>query len=164
VTLNAANDIKNLESFQSNFTQSINSSGGKTIEYKGEVFIKNNGKILWKYKTPIEKNVFILTNLVIIDEPELEQAIFTQLQNEINIIKLLKESKKINDNTYIANIDETDYLIEASKDNTNIDNIQYKDKLDNKVKIKFENPISNLEISEDIFKFTAPDHYDIIRK
>ena len=163
-TFNAAADIKNLESFKSDFTQSIKSINDKVIEYKGEVFIKNTGKILWKYKTPIEKNVYILNDFAIVDEPELEQAIYTQLQSEINIIKLLNTAKKINENSYIANIDDTDYLIESSKDTNEIEIIKYKDKLDNSVEIKFTNQISNKEINDGIFKFTAPEHYDIIRK
>lgn len=163
-TINASADIKNLKSFKANFTQSIKSINDKMIEYKGQVFIKNTGKILWKYKTPIEKNVYILNDFAIIDEPELEQAIYTQLQSEINIIKLLNTSKKINENSYIANIDDTDYLIESSKDTKQIEIIKYKDKLDNSVEIKFENQVSNENINDDIFKFTAPEHYDIIRK
>ena len=164
MTLNAVADIKNLESFKANFTQSIKSINNKIIEYKGEVFIKNTGKILWKYKTPIEKNVYILNDFAIIDEPELEQAIYTQLQSEINIIKLLNTSKKINENSYITNIDDTDYLIESSKATNEIEIIKYKDKLDNSVKIKLTNQISNKNIEDDIFRFTAPEHYDIIRK
>ena len=163
-TFNAAADIKKLETFKADFTQSIKSINNKIIEYKGEVFIKNTGKILWKYKTPIEKNVYILNDFAIVDEPELEQAIYTQLQSEINIIKLLNTSKKINKNSYIANIDDIDYLIEGSKDSDEIEIIKYKDKLDNSVEIKFENQISNKEINDDIFKFSAPEHYDIIRK
>ena len=161
IAINAPADIKNLESFKANFTQSIKSINDKIIEYKGEVFIKNSGKILWKYKTPIEKNVYILSDFAIIDEPELEQAIYTQLQSEINIIKLLNTSKKINENTYLANIDDIDYLIEVS---SQIKLIKYKDKLDNNVEIKFQNQITNENIQDDIFKFTAPEHYDIIRK
>ncbi|KAB7885806.1 LolA-like outer membrane lipoprotein chaperone [Poseidonibacter ostreae] len=161
---NASADIKNLKSFTADFTQSIKSINDKTIEYKGEVFIKNSGKILWKYKTPIEKNVYILNDFAIVDEPELEQAIYTQLQSEINIIKLLNTSKKINENSYIANIDDIDYLIESSNDTKQIEIIKYKDKLDNSVEIKFENQVSNEEINDGIFKFTAPEHYDIIRK
>lgn len=161
---NASMDIKKLETFKAGFTQSIKSTTGKTIEYKGEVFIKNSGKILWKYKTPIEKNVYILNNFAIIDEPELEQAIYTQLQNEINIIKLLKTSKKLNENTYVTNVDGVDYLIETSNAKNTIENIRYKDKLDNSVKILFVDSIVNKQIEDEIFKFTAPEYYDIIRK
>ena len=89
-----ANDIKNLDSFKANFSQIITSTSDNIIEYKGEVFIKKSGKILWKYKTPVEKNVYINDNFAVVDEPELEQAIFTELESEINIIKLLNSSKK----------------------------------------------------------------------
>jgi len=164
IAINANADIKNLKSFEASFTQSIKSVNNKVIEYKGKVFIKNTGKILWKYESPIEKNVYIINDFAIIDEPELEQAIYTQLQSEINIIKLLETSKKINNNDFIANIDGLDYLIETSENTNKIEEIKYKDKLDNNVEIKFENQVINKEISEDIFKFTAPSHYDIIRK
>ncbi len=161
---NSAVDIKKLETFKAQFTQIIESSSGKTIEYKGDVFIKNTGKILWKYKTPIEKNVYILNNFAIIDEPELEQAIYTQLQNEINIIKLLQSAKEIEKNKYLTNIDNTDYIIEVSNETSKISKISYKDKLENSVEINFENSIENNEINDSVFKFSAPDYYDIIRK
>lgn len=158
----ALDDIKNLKSFKADFSQKITSGSGSIIDYTGEVFIKNDGKILWKYKTPVIKNVYVLKDYAIVDEPELEQAIYTQLENEVNIIKLLNESKKINATTYVAKIDEVDYLIETSKDS--IKNIKYSDKLDNKVEILFNSVEQNSDIDENIFNFTAPTYYDIIRK
>lgn len=164
IAINANADIKKLESFEADFTQSIKSINNKLIEYKGKVFIKNTGKILWKYQSPIEKNVYILNDFAIVDEPELEQAIYTKLQSEINIIKLLQTAKKINENNFIAKIDDIDYLIKTSKNTNEIEMIKYKDKLDNNVEIKFVNQVTNKNISDDIFNFTAPEHYDIIRK
>ena len=99
-----------------------------------------------------------------VDEPELEQAIFTELESEINIIKLLNSSKKIDNNSYKANIEDVDYIIKTSPSDDKIQFINYKDKLENKVEIKFSNVIQNGEITDDIFKFVIPDHYDIIRK
>ncbi|MBU0925226.1 LolA-like outer membrane lipoprotein chaperone [bacterium] len=160
----ASNDIKNLDSFKASFLQVITSGSDNVIEYKGEVFIKKSGKILWKYKTPVVKNVYINDNFAVVDEPELEQAIFTQLESEINIIKLLNSSKKIDNNSYTTNIEDTDYMIKTSKSDDKIEFINYKDKLENKVEIKFSNVVQNGEISDDIFKFTIPDYYDIIRK
>jgi len=160
----ASNDIKNLDSFKATFSQIITSSSDNVIEYKGEVFIKKSGKILWKYKTPVEKNVYINDNFAVVDEPELEQAIYTELDSEINIIKLLNSSKKVNDNSYKTNIDDIDYVIKTSKVDEKIELINYKDKLENKVEIKFSNVVQNGDISDEIFKFTIPEHYDIIRK
>lgn len=160
----ASNDIKDLDSFQANFVQSITSDSKNVIEYKGEVFIKKSGKILWKYKTPVVKNVYIDNNYALVDEPELEQAILTQLEDEINIIKLLNSSKKIGENSYITNIDDIDYSIKTSKNGNKIEEIRYKDKLENSVLILFYDTVQNVQISDEIFKFEIPDYYDVIRK
>ena len=160
----ASNDIRDLDSFKASFFQVITSNSTNKIEYTGEVFIKKSGKILWKYKTPVIKNVYINNDFAIVDEPELEQAIFTQLESEINIIKLLNSSKKVNENSYITNIEDVDYLIKTSPSDNKINYIKYKDKLENDVEIKFSNVVQNGEISEQIFKFTIPEHYDVIRK
>ena len=164
IAINASANIKDLKTFEASFTQSIKSINDKIIEYKGKIFIKSSGKILWKYETPIEKNVYINNDFAIVDEPELEQVIYTQLQNEINVIELLRTSKKINETDFITNIDGTDYLIQTLNNSNKIKQIKYTDKLDNSVEIRFENQITNQEISNDIFKFTVPSHYDIIRK
>jgi outer membrane lipoprotein carrier protein len=158
----ASNDIRNLDSFKASFTQLITSSSKNIIEYKGEVFIKKDGKILWKYKTPVVKNVYINKDFAIVDEPELEQAIYTQLESEINIIQLLNSSKKIDNAHYSTNIDDVDYTIKTLNDK--IEEIDYKDKLENSVEIKFSNVIQNGEISDSIFKFEAPKDYDVIKK
>lgn len=160
----ASNDIRDLDSFKASFVQVITSNSQNKIEYKGEVFIKKSGKILWKYKTPVVKNVYINNDFAIVDEPELEQAIYTQLESEINIIKLLNSSKKVNENSYTTNIDDVDYLIKTSKDDNKISYIKYKDKLENDVEIKFTNVAQNGEIQDEIFKFVVPSNYDVIRK
>ena len=158
----SSSDIQNLKSFQSKFTQTITSSSSDIITYQGEVFIKNSGQILWKYKTPVVKNVYIDNNMAIVDEPELEQAIFTTLENEINILKLLKEAKKIDNNNYVSTIDGTKYQISMSSNR--IKKITYKDTLDNNVEIIFSNSIQDEPIDDNIFVFVAPSNYDLIRK
>jgi len=158
----ASNDIRDLDSFKASFSQLITSSSQNTIEYKGEVFIKKSGKILWQYETPIKKNVYIDDNVAIVDEPELEQAIFTKLDNEINIIKLLNEAKKVDNENYVSTVNGIKYSIRAINDK--ISKITYKDELDNLVAINFLNIVQNGEISDEIFKFIIPSNYDVIRK
>ncbi len=160
----ASNDIRDLDSFKASFVQVIISNSQNKIEYRGDVFIKKSGKILWKYKTPVVKNVYINNDYAVVDEPELEQAIYTKLDSEINIIKLLNSSKKVNDNSYTTNIDDVGYLIKTSKDDNKISYIKYKDKLENDVEIKFSNVVQNGEIQDEIFKFNVPANYDVIRK
>lgn len=154
--------MKNLDSFFGNFKQTITSDSKSVIEYSGKVFIKKSGKILWQYETPIKKNVYIDDDVAIVDEPELEQAIFTKLDNEINIIKLLNEAKKVDNENYVSTVNGIKYSIKAINDK--ISKITYKDELDNLVAINFLNIVQNGEISDEIFKFIIPSNYDVIRK
>lgn len=157
-----ASTFENIQSFQANFMQTITNNSKSNIEYKGEVFIKSNGNILWKYKEPIIKNVYVNNNFAIVDEPELEQAIFTSLENEINVIKLLKDAKKVSNNRYEAKLYNVNYFIETKDEQ--ISSISYSDELENKIKINFSNIKQNMPINNELFKFVAPDYYDIIRK
>jgi len=158
----ASNNLENLKSFKANFIQKIANESNKVIKYEGEVFIKNNGRVLWKYQTPIIKNVYIINNIVIVDEPELEQAIYTTLEDNIDMIKLLKEAKKVAQNKYETKLYNTLYTIKTKEDK--IESLSYTDELENKVLISFENIEQNIELNDSIFNFLAPKDYDIIKK
>lgn len=157
-----ANDLQNINSFQASFEQIIINSSNKEIVYKGDVFIKKEGKVLWQYKEPVLKNVFVIKNVAIIDEPELEQVIYTQLQNDINMISLIKNAKKHRENLYVTRVNNIDY--ELRIENKNLKEVVYKDTLENSVKIVFNNIKQNENISDELFQFFPPDHYDIIRQ
>jgi len=158
----ASFDKENIRSFEADFLQTVTNESGKTIEYKGKVFIKNNGKVLWKYFEPVVKNVFLIDDLVIVDEPELEQAIYTKLEKSIDMIKLLKEAKKIEENLFESNLYDVEYLIKIKDDK--ISSLSYKDELANSIEIKFLNNKQNIEIKDSVFQFLPPDYYDIIEK
>lgn len=157
-----ANEFEDIKTFEAHFEQSIVNSSDKKISYSGKVFIKDSSKILWKYETPIVKNVYIIKDFAIIDEPELEQAIFTSLNKEINILKLIKNAKKISDGVFTTNMYEVEYTINIK--DKEIKSITYKDELENKVTISFTHIKQNQSIDDVLFKFKAPKGYDIIRK
>ena len=158
----SASNLKDIESFKGEFEQIIVNPSNKEISYEGKLFIKEPFYVLWQYEKPIPKNVYIVNNYATIDEPELEQAIITRLVNEINIIELIKKAKKVSKNKYKANIFDTDYYLIV--ENENIKTIEYEDNLENKVTINFFNTEKNSNIDTNIFKFLAPDYYDIIEK
>ena len=158
----SANSLKDIKTFDADFEQKIVNPSKKEILYKGHLLIKEPYFILWQYKEPILKNVYIINNFAIIDEPELEQAIFSKLQNEIDIIELIKTAKKIDTNKYLAKIYDVNY--ELITENDKISKILYKDNLENNVTITFSNSLQNKEIDDEMFKFLPPEHYDIIRK
>lgn len=158
----ASSQLEKLESFEADFVQLVMNETNKTIEYKGKVFIKSSGKVLWEYQTPIIKNVFVIDNVAIVDEPELEQVIYTTLENSIDIVKLLKDAKKVEENRYETNLYKVKYII--SLENDKIKSLSYVDQLENKILITFLNSKQNSDISDDIFKFIPPEHYDIIKQ
>lgn len=158
----ASANLDNLKTFKADFTQVIKNEMSKTIEYTGKVFIKNDGKVLWKYETPIIKNVYVLDDLAIVDEPELEQAIYTNLENSIDIVKLLKEAKKIDENKYETVLFNVKYLILLEGES--IKSLSYTDQLENNIIISFFNIKQNTQIPNDTFIFIAPEYYDIVKR
>lgn len=151
-----------IKTFKANFVQNIVNESGINVEYKGEVYIKNNGKVLWKYFYPIIKNVYLSENIAIIDEPELEQAIYTKLEKSIDIFKLINESKQIEKNLYESKLYGKKYLIKT--ENKKISQVSYSDEFENQIVIKFDKIEDNIDLDDNFFQFIAPDYYDIIEK
>jgi outer membrane lipoprotein carrier protein len=155
-------NILDFKTISTTFKQSVKNKSGSEAIYKGELKIKGNDKILWSYKTPIKKNVYINKNNVIIDEPDLEQAITSSLNDELNMVKIINNSKKVSQNTYENTLEDTKYTIII--ENNVLKSVSYKDELDNKVIILFTNFQKDVAISDTLFQFTIPKHYDVIKK
>ena len=154
--------ILDFKTIESDFTQTVTNKSGNTITYKGTIKIKGEDKILWSYKTPVLKNVFITKNKAIIDEPELEQAITSRLSSDLNIVTIINKSKKIGKNTYENKLDETKYTVII--ENNILKSVRYRDELDNDVGVLFTNFKRNFPIQDEIFDFKIPPHYDVIKK
>jgi outer membrane lipoprotein carrier protein len=150
-----------IKTFQANFKQTIVNNTGKKINYTGNLSIKQPYKMVWNYTVPIKKYVHINKYNVVIVEPELEQAIFSNLNKEVNILNILSNVKKIKQNYYQTIIDEISYNLTIK--NGLLTKIDYKDKLDNKVDIVFTNIKQNKPIDNDVFRYHIPTEYDIIR-
>jgi len=108
--------------------------------------------MLWQYKTPIIKNVYMNKLKIIIDEPELEQAIFTRLTDEINLIDFLNNPDLVDDKYKLTFKDEL------------LTQIQYIDEMENNIMVKFTNIKVDEKIADQSFQFIAPLDYDIIKK
>jgi len=141
-----------IKTYKATFLQTVTSPSGKVIKYNGTIDIKQPNKMLWSYKTPIEKYVYMNNLKIIIDEPELEQAIYTTLTNEINLIEFLNEP------------DLVDEKYKLKFKNEKLTSITYIDDLENTIKVSFSNIKINQTIADQLFQFIAPLEYDIIRK
>ena len=162
VNLQSSNLPNNqIKTYKAKFLQTIKNPSGKIINYNGLVYIKQSeqadekspvNKMLWQYKKPIEKYVYMNNLNIIVDEPELEQATYTQLSDEINLIDFLNNPDLVDDKYKLTFNEEL------------LTKIQYSDEMENNITIKFTNIKLNSDIDDKLFHFIAPMDYDIIKK
>ncbi|MCZ6116377.1 LolA-like outer membrane lipoprotein chaperone [Campylobacter ureolyticus] len=148
------------KTLQSNFTQTVKNNENK-IKYSGN-FIATLNSALWSYKTPNLKDIYFNYEKVIIVEPDLEQAIITNLSDVPNLMDILKDAKKIDKNNYEAKFDGINYNLKF-KDEI-LDEISYIDKLDNEILIKFTNLKKDEFIDKSLLTPKIPSNFDLITK
>jgi outer membrane lipoprotein carrier protein len=156
------NNLKAFKTIQSDFVQKVTNDQHKTITYTGQFYATHDKKALWVYEKPVTKKIYFNDTKVIIIEPELEQAIITNLENTPNIAQLITQAKEIAKNTYATSFMETTYTIYATP--TSIDKVTYNDKLDNHVEILFSNQSTNLFLEDSLFQADIPLGFDLIRQ
>jgi len=158
--LNIYANVFDFKTLQSDFIQTITNEQNSTITYKGSFYATSRQVALWIYKTPVRKKVYFIKNKVVIIEPELEQAIITNLQNSPNFTSIIKSAKQISKNRYMTRYEDTNYYIDIK--NKNISQITYRDKLDNRVSIKLKNQKKNIILDDVLFRLNIPKDYDIL--
>lgn len=154
-------DIIDISFFEADFTQEIIDDKGKALRYDGHVKAAKPQSSLWQYIHPVEKNIYINKSEVVIVEPELEQVILKKISNDFDILSLIKNAKKINNHTYIANFNGAEFQIIIT--DSVIGSLTYKDEFENSVKIIFTNQKQNITIPASEFTPRIPTQYDIIR-
>lgn len=158
LNLFGANELK-FKSLIGEFTQTITSQDQKII-YTGSLAIDSDFGAFWQYNTPMQKLIYFSNNQVIIIEPELEQAIITNLKSSPDITKILKNAKKLSDDKFQAVYEDVVYDITTQNSLPKL--IAYEDKLGNKAIIEFTQISKDKIISKDILTPQIPSNYDII--
>jgi len=147
-------------SFQADFIQQIDDESKKIVKYYGKVYAKKPKTALWKYTKPIQKDVYINNNAVVIVEPELEQVIMRHVKSDFDIFTLLKHAKKVGKNRYEATYKKTTFTLYF--DGKNIQKLRYKDNFENLVTITFSNQKYDLKFDSNLFDPKYPKDYDLI--
>ncbi|MBE2983794.1 outer membrane lipoprotein chaperone LolA [Campylobacter sp. RM9344] len=151
----------NFKSLQSDFTQTVNSQN-QSISYSGKFYARNDNVALWIYESPTPKKIYFDKQRVVIVEDELEQAIISRLDETPNLTQILTHAMQIQPTLYKAIYDGVEYFITVKNDLPTM--IDYKDRLDNKIKITLKNQVANKQISEEILTPVIPQGYDIINQ
>ena len=158
-----ATDLTNIKTIQTGFIQKIKNNTNNVLTYQGTMFAqKQNNLALWIYEKPIYKEIYYRDGKIVIIEPDLEQATFAKLEKVPNIITLLKNAKQISKNRFVTTFNNTKYKI--TTDNNFVKYIEYKDEMQNHVKINFINPKINKKIEKNRFIYKIPSGYDILKQ
>ncbi len=156
-------EMANIETISSEFTQTIIEVGGKKIEYRGTLTAKAPYYGIWEYSKPIVKKVYVIEDRVIMIEPELEQVVFAGLKSSIDFMSLLKSAKKVAKNEYLAKYDDIEYKI-YTKDDGVPHKLTFVDKLENNTEVLFKDTKINTPLEKELFLYSIPEGYDVIRE
>jgi len=152
--------VFDFNTISSGFKQTITNEENSKITYTGKFYASTKTKALWVYEKPISKKIYFSKNKVVIVEPELEQVIITNLQNTPNLTEILKSAKRVTNNTYETEYNDTKYVIHVEGDK--IESISYSDKLENHVLIKLFDQTINTFLDDTLFEVTIPDGFDVV--
>lgn len=155
----SAVELNEIQSFEAQFIQTLTSQN-EQILYEGEIYIQAPNNALWRYTKPIPKDIYIQESTSIIYEPKLQQAIITNIQENLNILSLIQQAKKIDKNTYEAKVAGVIYTILVQDGIPK--EITFIDALENKIHIVFKNIKLNALKNENIFDFNPSSDIDII--
>ncbi|EHP6761362.1 outer-membrane lipoprotein carrier protein LolA, partial [Campylobacter coli] len=90
----------NFNTYSSHFTQSVKSKNS-ALSYSGH-FTLSQEQAYWSYDTPSKKEIYINKNQIVLVEHDLEQVVFSHLDNIPNLNEIFKKAKHLNDNQLIA--------------------------------------------------------------
>ncbi|PAF44973.1 LolA-like outer membrane lipoprotein chaperone [Helicobacter sp. 11S02629-2] len=153
--------LTHIKSFKANFTQEIQGEiGAKSIFYKGTLEATSTNLALWNYTLPFKKQVYIEHGKAYIYEPMLNQVTIGSFDSQADFLGVLKNAKKIDENTYEATINKHVYTLKL-KDSKPF-TLSYTDDLGNNAIITFSNVKLNEKLDKADFDFKIPEDAEIV--
>ncbi len=157
-----AGAIKIPVAFKANFIQQVKNPKGKVIKYKGSVIFNSPSSTKWNYTSPTKKEVCSQGKQVIVIDHDLEQVNYYSVKKGFNLAKVLSNAKLHHANVYTTEFDGKLYTIVLNA-KKQIEQIAYKDNLDNIVNIIFVNiQYRNRKFPMPRFECIKPRNYDSI--
>ena len=158
-----AGGIKIPVSFSAHFTQKITTPHKKIIQYSGTVLLNSSGALKWHYSKPTQKEVCSNGKVFTIVDHDLEQVSFYALEHSLDLAVILKKAKHHKGILYVATYQGVLYTFALDKKGQ-IEQIAYKDSLDNVVNIRFlKMRYRSRPYPDSKMQCPYPSSYDIIR-
>ena len=163
IAMTFAGEITVPVSFSTHFTQKITTPKKKVIKYSGTLLLNSTGALKWRYTQPTKKEVCSNGRQFTIVDHDLEQVSFHELRQALDLASILKKARHHKDNLYVATYQKVLYTFSLDKKGR-IDQIAYKDTLDNVVNIHFQRMrYSSKENPKRVMQCPYLKAYDIIR-
>ncbi|MFC4893086.1 outer membrane lipoprotein chaperone LolA [Pseudofrancisella aestuarii] len=174
--------IQNIHSMSANFSQTlIDGQNNSNITSQGSMFLEKPSFFNWTTTSPNNQEIISNGKSLWFYDADLEQLVIKNLSNDIAqapyLILLSKNSENLDtlfkvkankDNSYTLKPKDNDSIINNIKikfdDNDNLRSLDISTSLHQYTKIEFSNVETNIEISKDKFKFSAPKGTDIINE
>ncbi|TLD87426.1 outer membrane lipoprotein chaperone LolA [Helicobacter sp. MIT 03-1614] len=152
---------ENLQSIEADFEQIAVNEDGVPTRYEGHIIGKMPSKVKWDYKAPLQKEIYMNKNEVIMYEPRLEQVSHSRLKDKADFLSILKSAKKHNDGTYHTKVDGIEYVLFIDKAQKP-ERIEFVDSMGVKTTLKLKNVKLNGVISDKKFVFVPPQGVEIV--
>lgn len=136
------------------------SEDGVPTRYEGHIIGKMPSKVKWHYKAPLQKEIYMNGNEVIMYEPRLEQVSHSRLKDKTDFLSILKSAKKHDDGTYRTKVDGIEYALFVDKQKP--ERIEFVDSMGMKTTLKLKNVKLNGAINDKKFVFVPPQGVEIV--
>ena len=152
---------ENLQSIQADFEQTIVNEDGIPARYEGHIMGKAPNKVKWQYKTPLQKEIYMNENEVLIYEPLLAQVSHSYLKDQTDFISIIKSAKEHKDGTYHTKVDGVNYVIFLD-DSKKPQRIEFTDSMGAKTTLKLRNVKLNVNLKDSNFNFILPKGVEVV--
>ncbi|MDU7692738.1 MAG: outer-membrane lipoprotein carrier protein LolA [Helicobacter sp.] len=117
-------ELAKIQSLSADFKQTTIQQDEKII-YSGKIYAKSPNHAKWIYTAPLQKEVFINDNRVIVYEPRLFQATYYQSDKNLDILQILRLAKESEtQNSAVVQKEEPSTFAKPKKEESVITHIQ----------------------------------------
>lgn len=155
-----AKKFTTFKTFVANFTQKVRAQDGGEIIYSGEVLAKAPNLVLWRYISPMPKEVYIKGSDMVIYEPKLLQAIFLKANDYLDIFSITKKARYYGNGNFLVRVINQDYVLRTQ--DTLLKEIEFTDELGNFSLVQFSDQKINLNLGNELFVFNPPAGVDLV--
>jgi outer membrane lipoprotein carrier protein len=150
-------------SFSARFVQKITTADKKQKRYTGKAYINRSREFKWLYTAPGRREICGDGSKVRIINHDLEQVTVYKVGSLLDLMQLIKRAKPYRGDIYLTRYHGVRYTLKVNKAGQ-MEQIAYRDKMDNVVNIHFYNiQYNKTPFAVSRLRCPIPKTYDVIK-